>query len=300
MLFEDLRAFIAVVDQRSLTRAAEALCLTQSAVSRRIQHLEDTLGAQLFDRNSRPPVPTALAHRVYEQALPLMLGARQLLDIPRDDIAPTGTFRVGLAQAAGEMVLFDAVRRLRSAFPSLDLQLHTQWSAPLRDQLEHGDLDAAVMLMPAGSTAPERLGGRFIASLPVVVVQSRHRPLLTASADIGSLAGQEWILNPLGCGYRAALERAMGGAGRKLRLIVDLIGTELQLQLVAAGMGLGLVPRHVLNASAWSDQLVEVDTPGFSLQLDVWVVHTLQMGNLKRAMALLCDIVTDGLSSRQA
>src|SRR5471030_2603070 len=154
MLFEDLKAFVAVVDHRSLTRAADALSLTQSAVSRRIQHLEETLGAALFDRNSRPPQPTALAHRVYEQALPLMLGAARLLDIPRDDAAPAGTFRLGLTQVVGEVALFDVVMRLRSAFPALDVQLHTEWSSSLQRQLADGTLDAATLLLPAPGELP--------------------------------------------------------------------------------------------------------------------------------------------------
>src|SRR5476649_1191398 len=143
MLFEELRAFIAVIDNNSLTRAADALSLTQSAVSRRIQHLEEVLGAELFDRNSRPPIPTALAHRVYEQALPLMLGARRLLDAARDDAPPTGTFRLGLTQVVGEVVLFEVVMRLRSEFPALDVQLHTEWSSSLQHQVAQGTLDAA-------------------------------------------------------------------------------------------------------------------------------------------------------------
>ncbi|MFZ4875934.1 LysR family transcriptional regulator [Janthinobacterium sp. Mn2066] len=300
MLFEDLRAFIAVIDHNSLTRAADVLSLTQSAVSRRIQHLEEVMGVELFDRNSRPPLPTALAHRVYEQALPLVLGARRLLEMARDDMAPTGTLRVGMTQAVGEMVLFDAVQRLRASFPALDLKLHTEWGAALQQQLLHGSLDAVAMMLPSPSTLPARMDGRLMGTLPVVVVQSRQKPLVEGKADILALAQQEWILNPIGCGYRAALERAMGGAGQALKLRVDTIGTDLQLQLVAAGAGLGLVPRSILQRSAVAGQLMVVDTPGFSMQLDVWLVHALQMGNLKRAVEVLGEAVTDSLASQAA
>ncbi|CDG85794.1 LysR family transcriptional regulator [Janthinobacterium agaricidamnosum] len=300
MLFEDLRAFVAVIDHNSLTRAAEVLSLTQSAVSRRIQHLEEVLDAELFDRNSRPPQPTALARRVYEQALPLMLNARRLLDISRDDLAPAGSFRVGLTQAVGEMMLFDVARRLRSAFPALDLKLHTEWSTRLQEQLAHGGLDAVAVMKPSPSELPARMDGRLITTLPVVVVQSKQTPLVARDTAIAQLAEQEWILNPVGCGYRAALERAMAGAGRQLNLRVDTIGTELQLRLVAAGMGLGLVPRSVLHRSPSLEQLTVVDTPDFAMQLDVWVIHTLQMGNLRRAADLLCDVVTECLATQDA
>src|SRR5471032_184857 len=299
MLFEELRAFIAVIDNNSLTRAADALSLTQSAVSRRIQHLEEALGAELFDRNSRPPAPTALAHRVYEQALPLMQGANRLLDISRDNMAPTGTFRLGLTQAVAEVVLFDAVVRLREAFSSLDLRLQTEWSLSLQDRLARGALDAIVLMMPSPGSLPDGMDGRFIDTLDVVVVQSREHPLVTVQSDITALAGQEWILNPLGCGYRAALERAMGGAGRSVKLRVDTLGTELQLRLVSAGMGLGLVPKNLLQRSVLSEQLVVVDTLDFSMRLDVWVLQAWRMGNLKRAVDMLGNIVAECFASNK-
>jgi len=70
-MIENLQAIVAVVEAQSLTKASARLCVTQSAVSRRLQQLEETLGASLFDRTQRPPAPTALGLRVYEHALPI-------------------------------------------------------------------------------------------------------------------------------------------------------------------------------------------------------------------------------------
>ncbi|SAK61169.1 LysR family transcriptional regulator [Caballeronia glebae] len=71
-MIEELKSFVTVVEEASLTRAAQKLFVTQSAVSKRIQRLEDVLGAQLLDRNSKPPRATALAHRIHEHAVPLL------------------------------------------------------------------------------------------------------------------------------------------------------------------------------------------------------------------------------------
>jgi DNA-binding transcriptional LysR family regulator len=299
MLFEELTAFVAVIDHNSLSRAAVALSLTQSAVSRRMQHLEEVLGAELFDRNSRPPVPTALARRVYAQAVPLMQATRRLLDIARDDAVPTGAFRLGLTPVVGEVVLFDVVTRMRAAFPTLEVKLQTDWRSSLQRQLAQGTLDAAALMLASPSAAPTGLSGRFIDTLDVVVVQSRQRPLVARQAGMAELAGHEWILNPSGCGYRAALEHAMGALGRTFRLGLDTHGTALQLQLVGAGLGLGLVPRSVLQGSASRAELAVVEVADFSLKLDIWVVHSPQMGNLQRAADLLGDAI-EGSFSRLA
>jgi DNA-binding transcriptional LysR family regulator len=300
MLLEDLKTLVAVLDHNSLTRAADALSLTQSAISRRIQHLEAVLGAELLDRNSKPPQATALARRIYEHAVPLMRSVNQLLEIPREDAVPSGTFRLGLSQVVAEIALFDAVMRLKAAFLELEVQSHTEWSTGLLEQISLGKLDAATLLLPSPSILPENVAGRFITTLEVLVVQSKHRPVIGRRPTILALADQEWILNPLGCGYRAALERAMQGAGRELRLSVDTHGTEMQLKLIAAGLGLGLVPRSVLRRSDSYAELSVVEVKDFSLSLDIWLVHSLQLGNLKSAATVFGDAVAEGFASVSA
>lgn len=297
MLVEDLKTFIAVIDHNSLTRAADSLSLTQSAISRRIQHLEETLGATLFDRNSKPPQATALAHRIYEHAVPLMRSVSQLLSIPREDAEPSGAFRLGLTQVIAEIALFDAVMRVKSAFPALEVQMNTEWSQGLLRRVSLGKLDAAMILLPSPGVLPETVAGRFIAKLDVLVVQSKRRPLVERRTGIQALAAHEWILNPMGCGYRAALERAIQGAGREMKLSVDTHGTAMQLQLVSAGLGLGLVPRSVLRQSDVADALSVVEVPDFALCLDVWLVHAAQLGNLRAAAEILGDAVSDSFEA---
>ncbi|MCX4166264.1 MULTISPECIES: LysR family transcriptional regulator [Paraburkholderia] len=300
MIAEDLRSFVTVIDEASLTRAANTLCVTQSAVSRRIQRLEESLGAELFDRNSKPPKATALAQRIYEYAVPLLRDLDRLLDVPAEHAAPAGTFRLGMTQAVADIVLFDAVIALKSAFPALDVRLHTDWSSGLQQQLAPGSLDAAVLLLPHGRPPAAGTAGRLITTLDVVVVQSRKKPLVKGRTAIRSLAAHTWVLNPHGCGYRAALERAMDDAGHSLRVGVDTHGTDMQLRLVAAGLGLGLVPRSVLQRSSPYRDLAVVNVNDFALQLDVWLVHPQQLGNLRRAVDLLADVATETLRKHDA
>lgn len=294
MLFEDLKAFVAVIDYNSLTRAAQALCLTQSAISRRIQHLEESLDANLFDRASRPPKATALAHRLYPHAVRLLRDAEHLLEVPREGAAPSGPFRLGFTQVVADLVLFDVVMKMKAEFPELEVQLHTDWSSALQQQIQDGNLDAATLMLPSPSRLPDGFAGRFISTLEVLVVQSKRKPLLASQADVDALASQPWILNPEGCGYRAALERAIGDSGKNIRLSVDTHGTEMQLRMVAAGLGLGLIPRTVLSKSNSLPDLTVVEVKNFALSLDIWLVHPSQQGNLKRATEILGQTVADG------
>ena len=287
MNIPDLEAFVAVIQCNSLTRAAEMLSLTQSAISRRIQHLEESLGAELFDRTSKPPTATALAHRVYALAVALLRDVDRLVDVTREEASPTGLFRIGLTRVVSEIALFDVLVKLKAAFPELDVQSTNDWGPQLLEQLENGTLDAATLLLPSSALPPASLSASKIATLDVMVVQSAHKPLVPERASLGQLAKQGWILNPEGCGYRAALEHALEMKGQPLHLSVDTHGTDTQLRLIAAGLGLGLVPKSVLEASPFHPGLAVVDARGFSLKLVVWLAHVNAMGNLRGAVAVL-------------
>jgi DNA-binding transcriptional LysR family regulator len=283
-MIENLQALVAVVEAQSLTKASARLFLTQSAVSRRLQQLEERLGTALFDRAQRPPAPTAMGLRVYEQALPILQSVEDLLALTQEKADPAGILRLGMAPGIGDVALGDTVARLRTDFPKLDLRLRTDWTAGLCQLLADGSLDAALVLVPVSSRPPAGLTGRFIGALQTVVVQQSRHHRFRRPIRLAHLAKEGWVLNPLGCGFRAALEAAMGERAGTLHVAIDTYGTDLQLRMVASGHGLGLVPRPALGASPLRDEVAVVDVTDFSLSLDLWLVHRRQPGNLRKAL----------------
>jgi DNA-binding transcriptional LysR family regulator len=295
-VIDNLKAFVAVIDNKSLTKAASRLCLTQSAMSRRIQQLEEALGGTLLDRTQRPPSSTALGQRVYEQSLPILRAVDDLKALTRQDALPTGTLRFGVSQAIGDVILADAVEQLSGEFPTLDVRVRAGQGASLAAEVGTGDLDAAIILMSAGTRPAAPLIGRTIATVDIAIVQSRRRSRVPKVVALADLAKQDWILNPIGCGYRAGLESAMKERDGSLRVAVDTFGTEVQLRMVASGLGLGLVPRSVIRASASRDEIEIVDAAGFAMQLYIWLVHLREFGNLRRAIERLTAMVADGFA----
>ena len=298
-MIEDLRAFVAVVSEKSLTKAAERLHLTQSAVSRRIQQLEDQLGSAVLDRSNRPPTPTFLGSRIHEAAIPILQAVDRLRLLPKEDGSPSGTLRLGVTHAIGDAILAETIGRLKSDYPNVDVRVRSEWSNGLSDQVIEGGLDAAVILLPNGSRPTAPLVGSVLSTLDLVIVQSAERPAFKGRVSMSDLAKAGWILNPQGCGYRAELERAMGQTGETLRVLVDTYGNELQLRMIASGMGIGIIPRILLSASPRARKLRILQVTDFKLSLDIHLVHLTALGNMKKAIASLADTITTTFSTRR-
>src|SRR5471030_2890050 len=149
MKIDDINAFVAVVRNQSVSAAAEALGLTQSAITRRVQNLEQELGVELLDRSVKPPKPSVVGKQVFEQCGKVLLEVDRLRDLVRDDQAPTGVFRIGVIQTVGDVVLLDTLQRLRRAFDGLHTEVASGWGAQLVERVAKGEIDAAVALFPA-------------------------------------------------------------------------------------------------------------------------------------------------------
>jgi len=90
-----------------------------------------------------------------------------------------------------------------------------------------------------------------------------------------------WVLNPDGCGFRAGLKRALNDRGLPFVLQMDTSGRELQLEMVARGHGVGLVPRTLLAASAHRDALAAVPLSDFKPEVDLWLLQSRAPGMLQ-------------------
>jgi DNA-binding transcriptional LysR family regulator len=281
----DLEAFISVVDHGSIVAAAAALHLTQSAVTRRVQNLEDALGVPLLDRQTRPLQPTPAGMEAYEFARPVLSSIGDLKAAIMHNGEPSGDFRFGMPRGLGDLALASPIRSLRMEFPKLKLQAFAQWSGMLLERLANRTLDAAVVILPEGSTPPAALVSECIGMKSTNVIASktkRFHPL----PSLEELASNAWVLNPHGCGARQLLETALLQRNLPFRAAVEAEGYELQFSLVAEGVGLGLAMPEVFHASPLRKSIKILKVEDFQPQQEIWLLHSRYIGRL--APAVLC------------
>ncbi len=282
---DDARTFITVVEAGSVSQAARELHLTQPAVTRRVQRLEQAVGAPLIDRGKRPFVLTDVGQAAIERCRRLVSTTEELKGLAQADALPTRELRIGVAHALTELALFEPVDQMRREFPPVVLRLYTGWSHELLGRVKSEALDAAVILLPQEERLPAGIEGRVLAKEQLLIIAPRS--WRSAKATVREIAEAGWILNPEGCAARAWLQRELAHAGMPLRVGVEAYNYELQMALVARGRGLGLVPKRLLAASPARKQLRTLSVRALEFPMTIWTVTRNLAANLKLPLEAL-------------
>ena len=293
----DLEAFVSVVDRGSIVAAAAQLHLTQSAVTRRIQNLEDVLGLPLLDRHTRPLQPTRAGQETYEFAKPVLSSVNDLKAGIMHGGEPSGDFRFGMSRSLGDLAIGSPIRCLRADLPKVRIQAFVQWSGVLLERLATRALDCAVVLLPEGSTPPASLTSECLGATPFTIVAAKTNRL-SQPATLEELASNAWVLNPHGCGVRQSLEAAFLQRGLPFVSGVEAEGYELHLSLVSEGVGLGLVMPQVLHSSVLRKHIKPVAVKGLSLMQNAWILHSRHIGRLAPAVRCVREAVKQQLRTR--
>jgi DNA-binding transcriptional LysR family regulator len=294
MEFEDLRAFVTVVEAGSVSGAARELYVTQSAVTRRLQRLETSIGTSLLDRRTRPASLTGPGQVVLERCRRLLNDFREVRAAAANGHLPMGEVKIGVAHALTEITLTEPVEEVRRKFPKVALRLLTGWSQDLLERVRSGSLDAAVILLAEGERLPAGVAGQQMGKERLLVVVGRGagtpRP-----RRIQDLSGTSWILNPEGCAARAALRRTLLRANIDMVVAVETFNYELQLSLVARNRGLSLVPERILLRSRLKPRLRVVHFPDLNFPLTIWAVQRQPCTGLNTVIAELSRVLMERL-----
>jgi len=281
----DVEAFLAVVETGSISGASARLNLTQPGVTRRVQSLEQTLGVELLDRQSKPLRPTAAGRQAYEQGRRLVGVIADLRSGVLPQQEPIGEFRLGITPYLSEASLAAPIDRLRQAFGKLEIRVVADWSPHLIEQLLRGELDAAGICIADGVDPPESLTAGDLGAQPVLLVAARSLEL-EQPISLKDLARLGWVMNQDGCGFRTAIKRVFDAAHLPLHISVEALSSDLRLSLIARGMGVGLMTPAALARSPLREDVEVIEAQDFRPLVRAWLVHRPPAGRLASPIAL--------------
>ncbi|AQV93568.1 LysR family transcriptional regulator [Cupriavidus necator] len=172
-----LRQAVAVGRFGSFSKAADAVGVTQSAVTKSVADLERRLGYPIFHRTSRGVVPTDEGRVFLERALRLLTDAAELLGQGRQADPHAGTLRVGVFPGTIEWLLAWPLEQLLARHPSIRLDITTGAKEHGLRMLEHGDVDVAIGMEIAFAGKPQFHCDRIATIHPSTFVRRGHPAL---------------------------------------------------------------------------------------------------------------------------
>ena len=261
MELHQLAAFVAVARERSFTRAARALFLTQLAVTRAVAGLETELRTRLFDRLGRAVRLTASGEtllRYAERVLRLTDEARATVsDV---ETGAGGRLSVAASSTLATYLLPGLLAQFRRSYPAVEIAIQTGISARVRERVRAGEGDVGMVTSgaepadadPAMVTVP-------LATLATVAVLPPGHPLAgDPAATPNALLAEPLLLMEPGTNLRGDAERLLGAVVP----VMELDNVETIKRMIAAGLGVSLLPEIAVRAEVAAGTLAAVPLAG--------------------------------------
>lgn len=262
MDLRQLRYYLEIVDQGSITRAAHKLGVAQPALSLHLKNMEEDLGPALLLRTSKGVQPTAAGTILARRARSIVDDFTRLKEeIQSLENDPTGTVRIGLPGTISSIVAIPLLNALRERYPRITLTVAEAMSGFVGEWLKEGQIDIGVLYAPIsdrGFTSVE------LVEEELVVISSPEAPL-DPVLTLPDLMGNSLILPSRGHGLRDLLDRHANEEGVDLTVTVEIDSYANIAKLVASGIGISILPRHAVTAAATSGDLMisRFSYPGF-------------------------------------
>jgi LysR family transcriptional regulator, nitrogen assimilation regulatory protein len=240
MELRHLRNFVTVVEQKSISKAANIVRLAQSALSRQVQALENDLGTTLLVRHGRGITPTPEGEVLAKSARSLLDQAQAVRDaVGAASGSPSGTLALGVPSSMAEILLPELALAAQRDLPRVQLRLVEGYSATLRQKLLTGELDVAILYADRRHSS---LVTRPLLSESLVAIGPPGCFGREAVISIQDLVSRMPIMPASANQLRSLFEEAAAEQGLASETAMEVDSVPALLALVAAGAGVSVLP----------------------------------------------------------
>jgi LysR family hydrogen peroxide-inducible transcriptional activator len=295
----DLEYLLAVAEHLSFGRAAQACSVSQPTLSAQIRKIEELLEVEVFERAPRGVLVTPRGAEIVAQARLVVAEARRLFEVAAAGAAPLeGTFRLGVISTLGPYLVPFLLKPLRARFPQLRLLLSEGFTRHLARQVEEGELDAILAASPL--PGPELTELKLFREEFVLAVPRDHALARVEQVAREDVPVPDLILMSEGHCLR---DHALAFCPERLQVDrpeLQAASLETLRQMVAAGVGVTLLPQLAVQVGALLDDMVAYRRIGDgTLSRDVALFHRPGFSRI-RDVRLLRQAIREILSEQSA
>ena len=273
MDLKQLRHLVAIIDHESFSRAADAVAISQPALTRSIKLLEQRLGVALLERTTRSVSPTPAGERLYKRAKLILNETDAAISEVREDLGRSKPLRIGIAPMFATTIVPSAIRAFRTIAPDIEVAVQSGLFEVLTAQVAQGDLDLVVSNLPYGRLEDD-LTSETLLDVDVVYLASTDHPLAGHQKNtLSDLFGYPWAVvdethaNDL-YGYIFASE---GDAPSPIRVRTNSLN--LLKSLIETPPWISLLPRHMVQSELDCGQICELHVTGEPVRRNAGIVY---------------------------
>ena len=261
-----LSLFHLVVKHRSFTKAAEAAGVTQSAITRQMQGMEDSLGIDLLERTTRSVRITKAGEFLFQESIKLLGDVDQSLRRLKEDFANARKeIRIGVSRSVGLAYLPGFFHANLRRNQNVTYGVSYQPSGEILSALEANELDVGVICPPPRLPRTVSITHRFVDAFTLIAsteaAQSFQTLPRSKAARTAWLSKQSWLLLEEATNTGRELRRWMSRSGLKVEPMMQLDSFDLIITLVALGMGVSVVPKRALALYGQRKTLARLSIP---------------------------------------
>lgn len=268
---QQLRLFAAVAEQKSVTRAAKEVHLTQPAVSIQIKRLEGKVGMPLIEHIGKELHLTVAGEEVFDAAKDV-LGRLSDLETSLNDLrgevaGPLNIHVVSSGKYFMPHLMGSFVRR----YPKVEPRLEITNRADLLSSLAKNQSDLYIMGQPPEGVPVVEYP--FLENILVVVARPDHPLAGKKKIPLAQIAKERFVGRESGSGTRKAVEKLFDQKGLSIEAYIELDSAEGIKQGVIGGLGIGVLSKHSLRLELDAGELVVLNVAGFPLRRRWYVSH---------------------------
>ncbi|WP_413376602.1 LysR family transcriptional regulator [Alkalihalobacillus sp. 1P02AB] len=244
MDIKQVRCFLEVCSQLSFSRASQKLHLSQSALSKIIQSMEDELGIKLFDRSTRHLYITDEGKAIIPYAKRLLLKMEDFMKVASEQHqATTGHVKFGLPPVIGSSFFPSVIAQFRKAYPGIELEIVEEGSRIVEQKLLDGQLDVGVAILPLDK---EKFEVQPIIERKLkLVLPKHHRFALQKAVKLKDLKDEEFLMFSRGFTLYDRVRDACIKAGFEPIVVQESSQWDFMIKMVSVGNGICVLPETI-------------------------------------------------------
>ncbi len=289
-----LEVLVAIGRESSVSRAAEALSMTQSATSMALAELERQFNTRLFDRQGKRLQLNTEGRELLPRAMELLDRAQELEALLEGN-AGAGSLRIGATLTIGNYLATLLIGDYMRKNPGSRVELAVQNTSAIVEQVAHFRLDFG--MIEGDSHHPDLLITPWVDDELVIFAAPDHLLAHKPDLQLQDLANEAWILRERGSGTRQVFDAALRHQLTNLNIKLELEHTEAIKRAVESGLGISCISRLALKDAFKRGSLVPLEIAGLDLKRQFnFVIHKQKYltGGISAFLAL-CREVTENV-----